>query len=156
MRHKWRHLPCSCSRWEKAFSSALRPAARSGFMSTGRFTVIFTWNNIAGVLWLFVATEERQALFIDGQAQARSGGDMQVEIAVHQRLGEDVFGEQQRAEQLGVPRQFVQGEKDMGRGQGTDTAFEHGAAVQADARRFGNRRGAQYRARAAVFSDLQG
>ena len=28
--------------------AAFRPAARSGFISRGRFTVIFTWNNMAG------------------------------------------------------------------------------------------------------------
>src|SRR5689334_19539854 len=109
MRHRWRHLPCCCRRWARAFSSDLSRAARSGSISTGRFTVIFTWNNMLfssdGMNGSggFVAAEKRQPLFV--QAQAKAGGlrNMQMEIAVNRRLAEDVFGQQQRAEQLGVP-----------------------------------------------------
>ena len=62
----------------------------------------------------FVATEKRQALFIEGQAQARGMWNVKLEIAVHQRLAENVFGQLQRPEQLGVPGQPVKGDKGMG------------------------------------------
>ncbi|MNH41319.1 hypothetical protein D3C79_1027920 [compost metagenome] len=66
-------------------------------MSTGRFTVIFTWNSImlsSGLMNGLVAAEERQALFIQAQAQARCFRHVQFKIAIHQRFAENVFGQQ--------------------------------------------------------------
>ena len=69
---------------------------------------------------------------------------MQVEIAVLRRFADDVFGQQQRAEQFGVPGQLLEREEGVRRGQRADGAFEHGAAVQRDAGGLGDLRGSEH------------
>src|SRR5690606_41897144 len=99
MRQRWRHLPSRIRPWASPFASALSLAALAGSMSIGNFSIIFTWNSILRTPVL-LAAEERQALFVQGQAEARRTRHLQLEVAIDRRLGDDFFGKQQRAEQL--------------------------------------------------------
>src|SRR3989338_3356149 len=153
MRHRWRHLPSRIRPWASSFSSALSLAACAGCMSAGSFTVIFTWNSM-GISSGSGAAEERQALFIQGQAEAGGAWHLQGKVAVQRRFADDVLGQQQRTEQLGAPSQLAQGDEGMGRSQGAYRAFEHGAAVQSDTRRFGNCRSTQHGSRATVLGNF--
>ena len=62
------------------------------------------------------------AVFVQRDAQTGQRGHGQMEVAVVQWLDEDLFGEQQRAEQFGAPAQFAEGGKHVCRGDGADGA----------------------------------
>jgi hypothetical protein len=78
---------------------------------------------------------------------------VQLEVAVHRRLVDDLFGQQQRPEQLGAPGQR-RVRKAWAEAR-VPTVPSSMVPPQGDAGRFGECR-AQHGARAAVLGDLQG
>lgn len=103
-----------------------------------------------------VAAEMPHAVFVQRDPEPRRRRHRQVEILVFERRGQDLLGQQQRAEQLGAPLQLAEGGEHVRRGDGADRALQHGAAIQLDVRRIGNGSHLLRRAQAAGLLGLDG
>lgn len=85
-----------------------------------------------------IAPKTVEPRLVKRNPEPRAGRHGEAELAVIERLDEDLLGDQQRAEELGAPLEVRQAREEMGRGDGGDGTLKHGAAVEADAGRIGD------------------
>ena len=155
---------CAGAPATRAFSVALSCVARSGARSGGRRTSISTWKSMAqvslgGRLWVVrgarVAAEEGQPVLVELDAEPGPAGDGEREVAVLEGLASRISSVSRSGPNSSVP-QARRGKvaHQVRRGGGAHRPLEHGAAVQADPRRVGDRRHLRRGAQAARRRDL--
>src|ERR1700758_4414834 len=83
---------------------------------------------------LRIAAQSPDLVEVELNAESWALRQLQREVLVAQRLGENFLREKQRPEQLGVPLQFAERAEQLRRSDRADRAFQHRAAIQVDTR----------------------
>src|SRR5690349_15068144 len=105
---------------------------------------------------LRIAAQSPDLLQVELNAESRAARQLQREVLVAQRLGENFFREKQRPEQLGAPLQFAERTEQLCGSDRADRTLQHRAAIQIDAGSKRNGRHARRARQAARLRDLHG
>src|SRR5215469_9985677 len=101
-----------------------------------------------------IPLKPRDARLVQTDPEPGACRNLQAELAVVERFGQNLFSKEKRTKELGSPFEMRKGREQMGSSHRANGAFEHRAAVNADACRIGDSSNTAGGKQAARLRDL--